>query len=53
MITVKGLKVIFTGKDAKQFKSMAKQLGLTPQEALTGLLWEKVIDEARKGAFVK
>ena len=53
MINVRGNKVYFTGKDAVRFKAAAKELGLTVQDTLTGLLWEKIMSLAREGLFLR
>lgn len=53
MITVRGCKVYFRGKDATVFKAAAKSLGLSPQNLLTGTLWEKIMQYARDGVFLK
>lgn len=51
MIIVKGHKVVFTGKDKALLKKGAKNLGMTPQNCFTGLLWEMVMRQARAGEF--
>jgi len=51
MIKVKGRKVIFTGKHAALWAAASKELGLSPQELLTGCLWEYIMQLAREGAF--
>jgi hypothetical protein len=53
MITVKGLRVCFKGKDAANMRKIAASLGLSEQTALTGLLWEHVMWLARQGVFKK
>ena len=53
MITIRKNKVYFKGKDSKQLKEIAEYLGLTPQEAFTGLMWEFIMREARNGTFTK
>ena len=44
-------KVSFTGPEAKQLKEIAKELGMSVQDTFTGLMWEYVMKEARKGVF--
>ncbi len=51
MIKVKGNKVTFTENHALNFMAIAKDLGLTPQDLLTGLLWENIMRLAREGVF--
>lgn len=51
MITVRGKKVYFKGKDAKRMKQLAKDLGMSVQSAFTGLLWEQIMRFARQGVF--
>lgn len=53
MITVRGRKVYFKGKDAKLMKGLAKDLGMSPQHTFTGLLWEHIMRLARQGVFRK
>jgi hypothetical protein len=53
MITVRGNKVCFKGKDAEQFKKLAANLGLSEQDAFTGMLWERIMQLARQGIFLK
>ena len=53
MIKVKGRRVFFSGKDEKQIKQIAKDLGMSPQHAFTGMLWEHVMRCARQGLFKK
>lgn len=50
---IKDNKVRFTGKDKKDFLKIAKDLGLSPQDTLTGMLWELIMREARNGKFKK
>ena len=45
-------RVIFTGKDRTQFLAAAEGLGLSPQELLTGCLWEHIMRKAREGMFL-
>lgn len=51
MITVRGKKVTFTGKDRKRMETIAKDLGLNVQTAFTGMLWEHIMRVARWGLF--
>ena len=51
MITVKGKRAIFTGKDEKMLKAEAKRLGLSIQTCFSGMMWEYLMREARKGTF--
>jgi hypothetical protein len=51
MITVRGRKVSFSGKDAVKFQKIADDLGMSAEDALTGMLWEKIMQEARAGIF--
>jgi hypothetical protein len=53
MIIVRGRKVYFTGKDAVRMRKGAASLGLSEKAAFTGMLWERVMQLARQGAFKK
>jgi len=53
MITVRGRRVYFKGKDEKMMKEMAANLGMSEQDAFTGLLWEHIMRLAREGVFKK
>ena len=51
MIKVRGRKAIFTGKHARQIHQIAADLGLSEQEAFTGILWEHIMRSARSGVL--
>lgn len=51
MITVRGRKVYFKSRDASRFKMAAAHLGLSEQDAFTGMLWEHIMRLAREGLF--
>jgi hypothetical protein len=53
MIKVKGNKVVLTGKDCTELSKAAKRVGLTVQNLLTGLLWCKIMELAKQGAFLE
>jgi len=53
MITVRKRKVFFKGKDAVLMKKMAANLGMSEQDAFTGMLWEHIMRLAREGVFKK
>ena len=53
MIIAKGNKVTFTGKEEKVLKREAKKLGLPIQTLFSGMMWEMVMREARKGVFLE
>jgi len=51
MITVRRNRVYFKGKDAIRFQKAADYLGLTVQDAFTGMMWEHIMRLAREGRF--
>jgi hypothetical protein len=53
MITVRKNKAYFTGKDKKWLEQESKDLGLSIQETFTGMMWEMIMREARKGVFLE
>ena len=48
-----GKTVDFTGKDYKVLMTESKNLGLTPQQFFSGIMWEHFMREARNGVFKK
>lgn len=51
MIKIVKNKVYFTGKDYKWLIKISKELGLSPQNAFTGMCWEYVMKKARERKF--
>lgn len=52
MITVKGKVATFTSKDWTLLKKGAKETGLSLQDYFTGITWEMIMRQARRGDFL-
>lgn len=51
MIKMVGRKMMITGKDHKIIKKHAKQMGMTIQNFVIGMLWEKIMKDARAKVY--